>query len=121
VLVEPGIYRTPIFDRLVYPADGQCLASYGKAATYADDVLGTFTAAISAPDAPGPEEVAEAFVRLVEMHPPSVRPFRTVVSAPIRQLLEPYNDAAEQLRPIVAQIFNVPALAGAQGTAGAAD
>jgi NAD(P)-dependent dehydrogenase (short-subunit alcohol dehydrogenase family) len=53
------------------------------------------------------------FVRLVEMAP-SERPFRTVVSPPIRQLLEPYNAAAETLRPIVAQIFNVPELAGVQ-------
>ena len=116
VLVEPGIYRTRIFDRLVCPADGACLASYGKAAAYADDVLGTFTAAIGGPDAPGSNEVAEAFVRLVEMAP-SERPFRTVVSPPIQQLLGPYNAAAEELRPIVAQIFNVPALAGAQRVA----
>ena len=43
---------------------------------------------------------------------PGSRPFRTVVSAPIEQLLAAYNDAAEQLRPIVAQIFNVPELIG---------
>ena len=116
VLVEPGIYRTRIFDRNVCPADGACLASYGDAADYADAVLGTFKAAIAAPDAPGSEEVAEAFVRLVEMAP-SERPFRTVVSPPIQQLLGSYNAAAEELRPIVAQIFNVPALAGAQRVA----
>ena len=118
VLVEPGIYRTPIFDRLVYPADEKRLASYGKSAAYADDVLGTFKAAISAPDAPGSDEVAETFVRLVEMAPFEC-PFRTVVSPPIRQLLEPYNAAAEELRPIVAQIFNVPGLAGVRRIAGA--
>jgi len=118
ILVEPGMYRTPIFDRLVDPADGKCLSSYGKAAAYADTVLGTFKAAIGAPDAPGSEEVAEALVRLVEMAPAD-RPFRTVVSAPIRQLLEPYNAAAEDLRPIVAQIFNVSELAGVQRTAAA--
>jgi NAD(P)-dependent dehydrogenase (short-subunit alcohol dehydrogenase family) len=111
VLVEPGIYRTPIFDRVILPADEKCLASYGNAAAFADSVLGTFKAAIGAPDAPGTEEVVETFVRLIEMAP-GERPFRTVVSPPIQQLLEPYNAAAEQLRPIVAQIFNVPELAG---------
>jgi NAD(P)-dependent dehydrogenase (short-subunit alcohol dehydrogenase family) len=115
VLVEPGIYRTPIFDRLLYPADEKCLASYGTAAAYADDVHRTFTNAISAPDAPGSEEVAEAFVRLIEMAP-AERPFRTIVSPPIQQLLEPYNAVAEELRPMVAQIFNVPGLAGVPGT-----
>lgn len=119
VLVEPGIYNTPIFDRLVRPADGECETSYGTAAAFADNVLGTFRAATSAPDAPGSDEVAEAFVRLVEL-PRSERPFRTVVSAPIAQLLEPYNAAAEELRPIVARMFNVPALAGVPHVAAAA-
>ena len=118
VLVEPGIYKTPIFDRLLLPADGKCVASYGKSASYVDAVHGTFKAAISLPDAPGSGEVAEALVRLVEM-PRGERPFRTVVSPGIQQLLEPYNAAAEQLRPIVAQIFNVAELAGVQPVAAA--
>jgi hypothetical protein len=109
----------PIFDKLLKPADTACLAGYGTTADYADRVLGVFQAAISALDAPGSEEVAEAFVRLTEMAP-SQRPFRTVVSAPIQQLLDPYNATAAGLRPIVAQIFNVPELAGAEGPAAAA-
>jgi NAD(P)-dependent dehydrogenase (short-subunit alcohol dehydrogenase family) len=120
VLVEPGIYRTPIFDKVMQPADAQRIADYGEAGEYADRVLGVFQSAISAPDAPGSEEVAEAFVRLIEMEAGS-RPFRTVVSAPIQQLLDPYNAAAEELRPIVAQIFNVPELAGSQRSAAAAE
>src|SRR5262249_45354860 len=32
ILVEPGIYRTPIFDRIVEPADQERVASYGDAA-----------------------------------------------------------------------------------------
>jgi NAD(P)-dependent dehydrogenase (short-subunit alcohol dehydrogenase family) len=116
VLLEPGIYRTPIFDRVLAPADAARLAEYGTAGEYADRVLGTFQAAISAPDAPGSEEVAEAFVKLVEM-PAGERPFRTVVSAPIQQLLQPYNEAAEALRPVIAQIFNVPELSGPVVTA----
>jgi NAD(P)-dependent dehydrogenase (short-subunit alcohol dehydrogenase family) len=112
ILVEPGIYRTPIFDRIASPADAERIASYGEAGGYADRVIGVFQSVISAPDAPGSEEVAEALVRLIEMEP-AERPFRTVVSPPIRQLLEPYNAAAEALRPVVAQIFNVPDLARA--------
>lgn len=118
VLVEPGIYRTPIFDRVAAPADQARVDSYGEARGYADRVLGTFIAAISAPGAPGSEEVAEALVRLVEMDA-SERPFRTVVSAPIEQLLASLNATAESLRPIVAQIFNVPELAGAPAAAAA--
>ena len=112
VLVEPGIYRTPIFDKVALPDDAARLASYGDAAEYAERVLGVFMGAINAPDNAGSAEVAEALVRLVEMEP-GERPFRTIVSAPIEQLLGPFNAAAEGLRPIVAQIFNVPELAGA--------
>ena len=120
VLVEPGIYKTRIFDRLLEPEDKERLAEYGKDGEYADRVLGVFKAAISAPDAPGSEEVAEMFVRLVEMTP-GARPFRTVVSPGIHQLLQGYNTTAEELRPVVAQIFNVPELAGLQRTISATD
>ena len=111
ILVEPGIYRTRIFDRNLEPADRERVASYGDAAQYAERVWNTFLSAINAPGAPGSEEVAEVLVRLVEAQP-GERPFRTVVSAPIAQLLTPYNETAESLRPVVAQIFNVSELAG---------
>lgn len=111
ILVEPGIYRTRIFDRNLEPADRARVASYGDAAQYAERVWDTFLSAINAPGAPGSEEVAEVLVRLVEAGP-GERPFRTVVSAPIVQLLTPYNETSEALRPVVAQIFNVPELAG---------
>jgi NAD(P)-dependent dehydrogenase (short-subunit alcohol dehydrogenase family) len=110
VLVEPGIYRTAIFDRLVEPADHERLVDYGTNAEYADRVLGVFQTAISTPGAPGPEDVAEAFVRLTET-PAGERLFRTIVSPPMVQLLSGYNAAADALRPTVAQIFNVPELA----------
>jgi NAD(P)-dependent dehydrogenase (short-subunit alcohol dehydrogenase family) len=120
VLVEPGIYRTPIFDRLMPPADAGRLIQYGSAGTFAERVLGVFQTALGAADAPGPEEVTETFVRLVEMTPGN-RPFRTVVSPPLVELLESYNATAEQLRPVVAQMFNAPELTGAQRVAAAAD
>lgn len=116
VLVEPGIYRTPIFDRVLEPADAERLDSYGEARQYADRVLGTFLSVINAPGAPGSEEVADALVRLVEMDP-AERPFRTLVSPAMQELLGSYNAAAEGLRPIVAQIFNVPELAAVPAAA----
>lgn len=115
ILVEPGIYRTPIFDRFLAPADRERVADYGPAGEYAERVLGVFRAAISAPDAPGSEEVADAFVRLAEM-PFGSRPLRTPVSAAMEQLLGGYNAMADALRPVVAQIFNVLELADAPQT-----
>ena len=116
ILVEPGIYRTPIFDRVILPEDAECLASYGDAAEHVERVRGVFLDAIAAPENPGSAEVAETLVRLVEMDA-SERPFRTLVSDAMQQLLGSFNAHAESLRPAVAQIFNVPELAGVPVTA----
>jgi NAD(P)-dependent dehydrogenase (short-subunit alcohol dehydrogenase family) len=117
VLVEPGIYKTAIFDKIAEPSDRDRLAQY-SGHDFAERVRGVFGAASGAPDNPGASEVGEALVRLVEMDK-AQRPFRTVVSPPIEQLLEPYNAMAESLRPVVAQIFNVPELAGTAATSAA--
>lgn len=111
ILVEPGVYRTPLFNDIMDPADEERVASYGAAAQFPERVRTVFETTIAAAGAAGSEEVAEALVRLVEMDAAS-RPFRTVVSAPIEELLTPYNAVADSLRPIVAQVFNCPELAG---------
>jgi NAD(P)-dependent dehydrogenase (short-subunit alcohol dehydrogenase family) len=111
VLVEPGVYRTGIHDRLMHPSDTARIADYGDTAEFAERVNGVFQAIVSAPDAPGSGEVVDALVDLIDMARER-RPFRTVVSPPIHQLLEPYNATADALRPVVAQIFNVPDLVG---------
>jgi NAD(P)-dependent dehydrogenase (short-subunit alcohol dehydrogenase family) len=109
VLVEPGVYRTGIHDRLMHPADTARIADYGDTREFAERVNGVFQAIVSAPDAAGSGEVVDALVGLIDMARER-RPFRTVVSPPIHQLLEPYNATADALRPVVAQIFNVPEL-----------
>ena len=110
ILVEPGAYRTGIHDRWITPADAARLAEYGSGADFAQRVDGVFQAIVGAPDAAASGEVVEALVALIDMAPEQ-RPFRTVVSAPMQQLLHAYNAAADALRPVVAQIFNVPELA----------
>jgi len=116
VLVEPGIYKTAIFDRITPPADAERVASYGEAADAIERVRNVFLTVANAPDNPGSADVAEAIVRLVEMEP-AERPFRTLVSGAMQQLLGQYNVASESLRPVVAQIFNVPELAGVPAAA----
>lgn len=110
VLVEPGIHRTPIFDKISSPADSARVAGYGHAAEYAKRVLDVFQAGISAPDALESKEVVDCFIRLIET-PYGERPFRTVPTPAIQPLLAAYNAAAAELRPVVAQIFNVSELA----------
>jgi NAD(P)-dependent dehydrogenase (short-subunit alcohol dehydrogenase family) len=117
ILVEPGVYRTGIHDRWTYPADAARIADYGSIAEFAQRVDGVFQAIVGAADAPGTDEVVDALVALIDT-PREQRPFRTVVSAPIQQLLDGYNASADRLRPIVAEIFNVPELAGTSGEKG---
>ena len=115
ILVEPGVYRTGIHDRWIYPGDAARLADYGSTAAFAERVDRVFQGIVGAPDAPGSAEVVGAIAALIDMDPEQ-RPVRTVVSAPIQQLLDAYNVAADALRPVVAQIFNVPELAGSPRT-----
>jgi NAD(P)-dependent dehydrogenase (short-subunit alcohol dehydrogenase family) len=109
VLVEPGIHRTPILEKFLPPADHARMADYGPAAEYAARIRGVFDAANSAPETPGSDEVVEAFVRLIEM-PAGERPFRTVPTAALQPLLDPYNAAAAEMRLAIAQMFKVPEL-----------
>ena len=113
VLVEPGIHRTPILEKFLEPADQARVADYGPAAEFVARVKGVFDAASSTPGTPGPGPVVEAFVRLIET-PAGQRPFRTVPTAALQPLLEPYNAAAAEMRHAVAQMFHVPELEALQ-------
>lgn len=109
VIVEPGIHRTPILERIFGPADQNRVPEYGPVAESIQRVKSVFDGASSAPETPGPEVVVEAFVRLIET-PAGERPFRTVPTAAIQQLLEPYNALAETIRDVVARTFKAPEL-----------
>jgi len=108
VVVEPGVFKTPIFGKVFVPADTPRVSDYG-AANYSQRVVSTFDAAISAPEAPDPAEVIDAFVTLIEL-PAGQRPFRTVVGAGVQPLLQPHNEASEQITLAFNQIFNLPEL-----------
>lgn len=116
VIVEPGIHRTPILEKFILPSDQGRVAEYGSTAEAIERVKGVFDAASSAPETPGPEGVVDAFVRLIET-PVGKRPFRTVPTAAIQPLLEPYNALAATMRDTVAQIFKVPELTVLQSLA----
>jgi NAD(P)-dependent dehydrogenase (short-subunit alcohol dehydrogenase family) len=106
VLIEPGIYRTPIFDHAVKPLDAERVAGYGPHGDYVESVGNTFAAAMADPDNPGSSDVADAVGELIAMAP-EARPFRTIVSPPIVPLLTPYNEMAETHRAVIAGIFGV--------------
>jgi NAD(P)-dependent dehydrogenase (short-subunit alcohol dehydrogenase family) len=116
VIVEPGIHRTPILERLIAPEDQNRVAEYGPTAEAIERVKGVFEAASSSPETPGPEGVVDAFVRLIET-PVGERPFRTVPTAAIQPLLQPYNALAATMRDTIAQVFKVPELTVLQSLA----
>jgi NAD(P)-dependent dehydrogenase (short-subunit alcohol dehydrogenase family) len=105
VIVEPGIHRTPILEAFQTPDDEQRAAEYRPDRDYAARVKGVFDAANAAPETPGPQQVVDAFIQLIEMTP-GTRPFRTVPTAAMQPLLEPYNAAAAEMRQALAHAFN---------------
>ncbi len=109
VIVEPGIHRTPILEAFQPPDDETRAAEYRSGGDFTSRVKSVFDAASASPDTPGSAEVAETFLRLIEM-PAGTRPFRTVPTAAMAPLLEPYNEAASQIRQLVAQAFNTSEL-----------
>lgn len=109
VLVEPGAFRTPIFQKAFAPADAPRVADYGAVAEYATRVEAAFAAYLEGPYALAADEVVAAFVRLIET-PAGQRPFRTLVGSEVKRSLESYNQMADVLRVRVAKTYNVAEL-----------
>ncbi len=109
VIVEPGIHRTPILEAFQGPDDETRAAEYHPDADFTSRVKAVFDAASASSETPGSAEVAEAFLRLIEM-PAGTRPFRTVPTPAMAPLLEAYNTAAAEIRQIIAQVFNISEL-----------
>jgi NAD(P)-dependent dehydrogenase (short-subunit alcohol dehydrogenase family) len=107
VLVEPGVHRTPILEKFPAPTDRNRVAAYGSIAEAVEKLKGILERASRAPETPGPEGVVEAFVRLIET-PAGERPFRTLPTAALRPILQPYNEMAEKVRDAIVQQFDVP-------------
>ena len=69
-------------------------------ATKPQEMFAGFAEAFSAPDAPNPQEVADAIANLIDL-PAGQRPLRTVVgtmmTAGVRELNEQYDKSRNQL------------------------
>lgn len=88
------------------PDDETRAAEYGPNADFTSSVKSVFDSASVSPETPGAAEVAEAFLKLIEM-PAGTRPFRTVPTPQMAPLLEPNNSAAAQIRQAAAQACNI--------------
>ena len=85
---------------IAFPADEEIPTQYGEMATKPQEMFDGFGQAFSGPDAPDPQEVADAIANLVDL-PAGQRPLRTVVgtlvTAGVRELNEQYDKSRQQL------------------------
>jgi len=77
-LLQPSAYPTALFARMQGPTDARRVGEYGDIAKLPSAMLEQFGKLLSAPNAPKPQEVADAIRHLIAQ-PAGSRPFRTVV------------------------------------------
>ncbi len=103
VIVEPGAFATEGVTSgsiVSFPADQEIAAQYGDMASKPQEMFEGFGEAFSGPDAPDPQEVADAIAGLIDL-PAGERPLRTVVgtmaTAGIQELNEQYDKSRHEL------------------------
>jgi NAD(P)-dependent dehydrogenase (short-subunit alcohol dehydrogenase family) len=104
IVVEPGAFSTPIFEKAFGPTDIARVAEYGEE-NYESSIADGFAAVLSNPDSPPVPLVADTLQRLIET-PLGQRPFRTFVGGG-PNFLEGYNEASEQIRAGSAMLFGI--------------
>jgi NAD(P)-dependent dehydrogenase (short-subunit alcohol dehydrogenase family) len=104
VIIEPGVFRTPIFQKRSKPADAGRGADYGSA-DFQALTEANFQKAMGDLDATDPAEVSTAIIRLIET-PAGQRPLRTLVGRDL-QSMAPYNELAEKYRSGLARAFGI--------------
>lgn len=95
VLIQPGAYPTEFSQKGGFGADQDRAGGYGPVAEAMGHMFSGFAAMMSAPDAPDPQEVADAIVQLVES-PAGARPGHLVVDRTIGPLAAGINDEHDE-------------------------
>ncbi len=103
VIIEPGGFPTEgvaTGSGITFPANQEIPTQYGDMATKPQELFAGFAEAFNGPDAPDPQEVADAIAKLIDL-PAGERPLRTVVgtvvTAGVRELNEQYDRSRHQL------------------------
>ena len=78
VLVQPSAFATEMFSKIQAPLDTARVTAYGDIPRLQQVLADSLTASISGPDAPKPQDVADAIARLIAQ-PAGQRPPRTIV------------------------------------------
>jgi NAD(P)-dependent dehydrogenase (short-subunit alcohol dehydrogenase family) len=97
-LVQPSAYPTALYGNIQQPADAARVQSYGKVGEIPGAMFQHFMTVFQGPDAPKPQDVADAVARLVAT-PKGSRPARIVVGAPFGA-----DSVNEQTAPVQAHV-----------------
>ena len=97
VIVEPGTGYATVgaTQKLMKPAEDDRVVAYGRLSERARGIFEQNTRLMESPEAPKPQDVADAIARLIHT-PPGERPLRTPVGEDARQVLGPINAATDQ-------------------------
>jgi NAD(P)-dependent dehydrogenase (short-subunit alcohol dehydrogenase family) len=92
VLIEPGAFPTEVGNKGLYPADLARAGEYGEVATIPQKMGEGLGQLFASPNAPKPQDVADAIKKLVDM-PAGQRPARIVVDQLTGEPVRALNDA----------------------------
>ncbi len=107
VIVEPGAFGTDFGARLMHPSDNTRAESYGEFTNAPAAQMEAFGPHLEGENAPDPQWVADAVLKLVET-PKGERPFRTVVDGlGMGEAIEKYNQAAEETTQSILSAFGM--------------
>lgn len=120
VLIEPGVYPTAIFGKIMTPGDAARAAEYGRAGDIGERVAGWFNASLKSADIPDPREIGQTIVELIEM-PLGRRPLRTILPASRRDLVQAYNEMSAQIQKGVFEMLGLSDLLEPRARASSAD
>jgi NAD(P)-dependent dehydrogenase (short-subunit alcohol dehydrogenase family) len=110
VIVQPGQYPSAAPNNFPAPADPARAAEYGELGETLRKSAADFIERYFSPDAPDPQEVADAVAALISM-PAGERPLRVPVGV-VAGLLNPLNDTAAQTQVAALERFGLARLAG---------
>jgi NAD(P)-dependent dehydrogenase (short-subunit alcohol dehydrogenase family) len=105
VIIEPGMYPTEIFSKMIQPADNDRIAAYGDLALGLQQMIDEESSQPPPSEtAPNPQDVADAVLKLMNT-PYGQRPLRTVVDPVTAQFVESINECAERNTQAMLQAF----------------
>lgn len=97
IIVEPGSYPTKIGNNMLTPADPEREKAHPALQPMLQGLMGMLSNMAAMPNAPNPQDVADAISRLVAQAP-GTRPLRTIVDTQMGPMVEQINRLEQDLQ-----------------------